>query len=173
MNDRGKRVDAEIGLTGTKLGCGEGGCGACTVMLSTTEGDKLLHRSVNACLCPLYAVEGAHVVTVEGVVTHNLLSPAPSLAFGLSVCLSVCVCVEGGGGYGCECAGPCVRACMGGCRVDVCGGLGGGGLWMMGWLFQSYPRVLGQHSAKRGREAMHSAGERARGVICVETAVFA
>jgi len=57
----------EIGLTGTKLGCGEGGCGACTVMVSNVADDgSLLHRSVNACLCPLYAVEGMHVVTVEG-----------------------------------------------------------------------------------------------------------
>eukprot|EP00884_Botryococcus_braunii_P020051 jgi/Botrbrau1/672/Bobra.0161s0055.1 len=58
----------ELGLTGTKVGCGEGGCGACTVMVSTVaEEGGLLHRSVNACLCPLYAVEGAHVVTVEGI----------------------------------------------------------------------------------------------------------
>ncbi|KAF5838823.1 molybdopterin binding aldehyde oxidase/xanthine dehydrogenase [Dunaliella salina] len=61
----------EIGLTGTKLGCGEGGCGACTVMLSHWEGDRehghVVHRSANACLCPLYAVEGMHVVTVEGI----------------------------------------------------------------------------------------------------------
>lgn len=57
---------AGIGLTGTKLGCGEGGCGACTVMVSSLEQKKLQHRAINACLCPLYAVEGMHVVTVEG-----------------------------------------------------------------------------------------------------------
>ncbi|KAG1664510.1 hypothetical protein FOA52_007774 [Chlamydomonas sp. UWO 241] len=57
----------ERGLTGTKLGCGEGGCGACTVMLSHWEGGKVHHRSVNACLCPLYAIDGMHVVTVEGI----------------------------------------------------------------------------------------------------------
>ena len=57
---------AGIGLTGTKLGCGEGGCGACTVMVSSWEQKKLQHRAINACLCPLYAVEGMHVVTVEG-----------------------------------------------------------------------------------------------------------
>ena len=62
-----QNAPAEIGLTGTKLGCGEGGCGACTVMVSNVADDgSLLHRSVNACLCPLYAVEGMHVVTVEG-----------------------------------------------------------------------------------------------------------
>lgn len=57
----------EINLTGTKLGCAEGGCGACTVMVSHQADSKLVHRSVNACLCPLYAVEGMHVVTVEGL----------------------------------------------------------------------------------------------------------
>jgi xanthine dehydrogenase/oxidase len=63
----------ELGLTGTKLGCGEGGCGACTVMVSSLElptnkkpQRQLAHRAVNACLCPLYAVEGCHIVTVEG-----------------------------------------------------------------------------------------------------------
>jgi hypothetical protein len=64
----------ESGLTGTKLGCGEGGCGACTVMLSHYEGGKVVHRAVNACLCPLYAIEGMHVVTVEG---EALLAPPP------------------------------------------------------------------------------------------------
>ncbi|EFJ45339.1 hypothetical protein VOLCADRAFT_63971 [Volvox carteri f. nagariensis] len=57
----------ENGLTGTKLGCGEGGCGACTVMLSHYEDGRVVHRSANACLCPLYAVEGMQVVTVEGL----------------------------------------------------------------------------------------------------------
>lgn len=56
-------------LTGSKLTCGEGGCGACTVDVATwnqTEG-KVEHRSVNSCLCPVFAVDGAEVTTVEGV----------------------------------------------------------------------------------------------------------
>uniref|UniRef100_A0A7N0RHR8 xanthine dehydrogenase n=1 Tax=Kalanchoe fedtschenkoi TaxID=63787 RepID=A0A7N0RHR8_KALFE len=59
----------DIGLTGTKLGCGEGGCGACTVMVSYYDMrvKKCVHISVNACLAPLYSVEGMHVITVEGV----------------------------------------------------------------------------------------------------------
>ena len=35
-------------------------------MLSHWEDGKVRHRSANACLCPLYAIEGMHVVTVEG-----------------------------------------------------------------------------------------------------------
>ncbi|KAF7592851.1 hypothetical protein BBP40_012330 [Aspergillus hancockii] len=58
-----------IGLTGTKLGCAEGGCGACTVVVShinpTTK--KLYHASVNACIAPVMSVDGKHVVTVEGI----------------------------------------------------------------------------------------------------------
>ncbi|XP_062098916.1 xanthine dehydrogenase 1-like [Humulus lupulus] len=60
-------------LTGTKLGCGEGGCGACTVMVSyyNEKLKKCLHYAVNACLAPLYSVEGMHVITVEGVGNHK------------------------------------------------------------------------------------------------------
>lgn len=58
-----------IGMTGTKLGCAEGGCGACTVVVSqynpTTK--KIYHASVNACLAPLVSVDGKHVITVEGI----------------------------------------------------------------------------------------------------------
>lgn len=61
------------GLTGTKLGCGEGGCGACTVMVSRydTDQQKVVHASVNACLCPLYTIDGKHVITVEGLGSAN------------------------------------------------------------------------------------------------------
>ncbi|KAF3954710.1 hypothetical protein CMV_019978 [Castanea mollissima] len=59
----------DIGLTGTKLGCGEGGCGACTVMVSHYDKNlkKCMHYAINACLARLYSVEGMHVITVEGV----------------------------------------------------------------------------------------------------------
>ncbi|KAI9889226.1 MAG: hypothetical protein M1814_005675 [Vezdaea aestivalis] len=67
-----------IGLTGTKLGCAEGGCGACTVVVSqwnpTTK--KVYHASVNACLAPLASVDGKHVITIEGI--GNVKSPHPT-----------------------------------------------------------------------------------------------
>ncbi|KAI9869465.1 MAG: hypothetical protein M1813_000254 [Trichoglossum hirsutum] len=67
-----------IGLTGTKLGCAEGGCGACTVVVSqynpTTK--KIYHASVNACLAPLVSVDGKHVITIEGI--GNAKRPHPT-----------------------------------------------------------------------------------------------
>ncbi|KAM3930799.1 xanthine dehydrogenase/oxidase [Leptodactylus fuscus] len=59
----------KLGLTGTKLGCGEGGCGACTVMISRycLFQQKILHYAVNACLAPLCSLHHASVTTVEGI----------------------------------------------------------------------------------------------------------
>ena len=57
----------DSGLTGTKIGCNQGGCGACTVMLSQNTPGGVTHRAVNACLRPLAAVAGCHVTTVEGI----------------------------------------------------------------------------------------------------------
>ncbi|TMW56096.1 hypothetical protein Poli38472_008744 [Pythium oligandrum] len=56
-------------LTGTKLGCGEGGCGACTVMVSKYDVNigQVRHFSVNSCLTPLCAMDTCAVTTVEGV----------------------------------------------------------------------------------------------------------
>ncbi|XP_048342384.1 aldehyde oxidase 3-like [Sphaerodactylus townsendi] len=56
-------------LTGTKYGCGIGGCGACTVMVSTYDPDtkKIHHFPANSCLLPLCSLHGAAITTVEGV----------------------------------------------------------------------------------------------------------
>ncbi|VDL72620.1 unnamed protein product [Nippostrongylus brasiliensis] len=56
-------------LTGTKIGCNEGGCGACTVMISeiSLTTNKIRHYSANACLMPICAVFGKAVTTVEGI----------------------------------------------------------------------------------------------------------
>uniref|UniRef100_A0A8C2FD45 Aldehyde oxidase 5 n=1 Tax=Cyprinus carpio TaxID=7962 RepID=A0A8C2FD45_CYPCA len=55
--------------TGTKYGCGGGGCGACTVMVSRYDPiqETVLHWSVTACLQPICSLHGAAVVTVEGI----------------------------------------------------------------------------------------------------------
>ncbi|XP_037377774.1 aldehyde oxidase 4-like [Talpa occidentalis] len=58
-----------IRLTGTKYGCGGGGCGACTVMVSRYDPKtkKIHHYPVTACLVPICSLHGAAVTTVEGV----------------------------------------------------------------------------------------------------------
>jgi xanthine dehydrogenase/oxidase len=58
-----------LGLTGTKLSCGEGGCGACTVMLSRYEAgsERVVDRAVNACLRPVCSLDGMMVTTTEGI----------------------------------------------------------------------------------------------------------
>ncbi|TKS66399.1 Aldehyde oxidase 1 [Collichthys lucidus] len=59
----------KLRLTGTKYGCGGGGCGACTVMVSRYQPatKTIRHYSANACLLPLCQLHGAAVITVEGV----------------------------------------------------------------------------------------------------------
>jgi aerobic-type carbon monoxide dehydrogenase small subunit (CoxS/CutS family) len=57
----------KLGLTGTKYGCGEGQCGACTVLLDG--------RPTRSCLTPAVAVAGAKITTIEGLEQNGRLSP--------------------------------------------------------------------------------------------------
>jgi xanthine dehydrogenase small subunit len=54
-------------LVGTKIGCREGDCGACTILVGDFENDKLVYRSMTSCLMPLGNAQGKHIVSVEGV----------------------------------------------------------------------------------------------------------
>jgi len=57
----------DLGLTGTKFGCGEGFCGACTVVV---DGE-----AVRSCQTPLKTVEGKKVLTIEGLEKNGRLHP--------------------------------------------------------------------------------------------------
>lgn len=54
-------------LKGTKIGCREGDCGACTVLMGEIKNDQMEYRSVTSCLMALGNAHGKHIVTVEGV----------------------------------------------------------------------------------------------------------
>ena len=61
-------------LCGSKLGCGEGGCGACTVMVSKIDrsSNKIHHLSVNACLAPVVSMHG-DIEPILMLIFHNIL----------------------------------------------------------------------------------------------------
>ncbi|HRH70544.1 MAG TPA: FAD binding domain-containing protein [Flavobacteriales bacterium] len=59
-------------LKGTKIGCREGDCGACTVLVGTLKGDRVEYISMTSCLLALASVQGKHIVTVEGLNMEKL-----------------------------------------------------------------------------------------------------
>jgi len=63
---------SEKHLTGTKEGCREGDCGACTVLIGTLRNGQVVYQSANSCLMPLANVHNKHVVTIEGLTSSDM-----------------------------------------------------------------------------------------------------
>src|SRR5215204_422319 len=58
-------------LKGTKIGCREGDCGACTILVGELKDDSVKYRTMTSCLMPLGNAQGKHLVTVEGINKEN------------------------------------------------------------------------------------------------------
>jgi xanthine dehydrogenase small subunit len=62
-------------LVGTKVGCGEGDCGACTILVGRPSLGTIRYRPVTSCILTPCQVDAAHVVTVEGLRDGDTLTP--------------------------------------------------------------------------------------------------
>lgn len=79
LNDQDTSTDLPAGITvldfvryrknlkGTKIGCREGDCGACTILVGELVNDKVKYRSMTSCLMPLANAAGKHIVSIEGI----------------------------------------------------------------------------------------------------------
>src|SRR5262245_41555659 len=84
LNNKTIRTDLPPGMTvldfiryeeklkGTKIGCREGDCGACTVLVGELKDNKVVYRSMTSCLMPLGNAQGKHIVSVEGINMEDL-----------------------------------------------------------------------------------------------------
>jgi len=66
----------DLKKNGTKEGCAEGGCGACTVVLGELKNSRLVYRSINSCISFLPSINGKHLILVENLISQeNQLHP--------------------------------------------------------------------------------------------------
>ncbi|RYF26221.1 MAG: xanthine dehydrogenase small subunit [Comamonadaceae bacterium] len=66
----------DLGATGTKEGCGEGDCGACTVVLGEARGGQVHYQAINSCIRLAHSVDGMALWTVEDLSEDPLIQPA-------------------------------------------------------------------------------------------------
>lgn len=84
LNDKKIKTDLPTGTTvldfvryhrhlpGTKIGCREGDCGACTILVGSLQSGDLVYQTMTSCLMPLNNAQGKHIVTVEGINMEKL-----------------------------------------------------------------------------------------------------
>ena len=60
-------IRSDLKKTGTKEGCAEGGCGACTIVLGEIKNKKLIYKSINSCISFLPIINGKHLILIENL----------------------------------------------------------------------------------------------------------
>ncbi|WP_026434625.1 xanthine dehydrogenase small subunit [Acidovorax sp. JHL-9] len=70
----------DLGCTGTKEGCGEGDCGACTVVLGEARNGRVHYSTVNSCIRLAHSIDGMALWTVEDLVEDPLIQPVGDAA---------------------------------------------------------------------------------------------
>ena len=58
-------IRTELKKTGTKEGCSEGGCGACTIFLGELVGNKIIYKAINSCISFVPSLNGKQLLIVE------------------------------------------------------------------------------------------------------------
>jgi len=64
-------IRTKLKKTGTKEGCAEGGCGACTVVLAELKNNEINYRAINSCITFLPTLQGKQLITVEDLISKN------------------------------------------------------------------------------------------------------
>ena len=64
-------VRLNLKKTGTKEGCAEGGCGACTVVLGDLKNNKIVYQAIKSCIAFVPSLEGKQLILVEDLVSKN------------------------------------------------------------------------------------------------------
>tara|TARA_B110000438_G_scaffold299217_1_gene348962 strand:- start:2888 stop:4327 length:1440 start_codon:yes stop_codon:yes gene_type:complete len=64
-------IRTKLKKTGTKEGCAEGGCGACTIVLGEIKNDEINYRAINSCITLLPTLQGKQLIIVEDLISKN------------------------------------------------------------------------------------------------------
>ena len=69
-------IRSDLKKTGTKEGCAEGGCGACTIVLGELKDKKIIYKSINSCISFLPIINGKHLILIENLsLNSNQMHP--------------------------------------------------------------------------------------------------
>ena len=64
-------VRTKLRKTGTKEGCAEGGCGACTIVLVELKNNNIIYKAINSCIAFVPSLEGKQLLVVEDLVSNS------------------------------------------------------------------------------------------------------